>query len=234
MSDRIKFPKALQTVLYVTALTVVSLLPSNLGYAQSTGTSARSGSLGTSGGTAQPLGAGAGGSTAAAGDTFSNGSSSGTGPVNQNRYGGGVAATDSETTDTILARPLDKSEKHFLDALVPENDWCEDYDAQKLTGKAALSGANGRRLIEAQRYLAPGLDPKGNRSELYLLSNYQQELANPRPDATLAGTYIGLASASRLDEQRLVETNRLLCVTTAPAQMKKILDAARGIYKKHE
>ncbi len=233
MSTRKKFLSALEIIFCAAALTAATLFPAAMSYAQPAG-SARAGSLGTSGGVAQPQGAGAGGSTAAQGNAFSNGSSSGPGPVNQNRYGGRAATTDDGTADNTLTRLLDKSEKHLPDTLAPENDWCEDYDAQKLTGKAALSGANGRRLIAAQRYLAPGFGQNGNPSELSLLSNYQQELAKPRPDAALAGTYIGLASAIPLDEQRLVETNRLLCVTAAPAHMKKILNTAHGIYTKHE
>jgi len=187
------------------------------------------GSGGASGGVASPQGAGAGGSTAGAG--LSNGSgnlgsSQGPGPVNQNRYGGRPSVESppppgETTTTTNTAEYYTGGGKGGEGYLFGRADRCADFKSGRMTANERIGGANLERLNAAQHYMAPGFDPLGLRSALYLLANYQQELEKGAPDALLAGTYLGLVSTQPVTPKLIDNVNLMLCITAAP----KVVDS---------
>jgi len=172
------------------------------------------GSGGTSGGTAAPKGQGAGGTTAGPSATVGGeGTTLGPGPVNQNRFGRGVTPVEPTvaTNAADLSRYL-RGDRRDADPLL---DRCSGHAQRVLKAKERVASQNLQLLNTATDYLASTFDRKWQKTAVYLLANYQEELEKRRPDATLAGSYLALVSAGPITEDTVARANAILCVTTS-------------------
>lgn len=184
------------------------------------------GSGGTTNGTAGTAGAGASGTAAGSGaGAGGTGDSTGPGSVNQNRSGGVVVPepppidpppeVHSANVMRLLNDPKDDDQNRLPDR-------CADHRGGKLSANERLSGANLERLTAARIYLAPNYTPDKLKSGIYLMANYQEELEKIRPDATAAGTYLGLVTTAPVTQDRVAVVNAILCVTSSTRNIGQI------------
>ena len=230
-----------RTYLNILAMLVLLTAPLFPAHAQQAGNAGETanGSSGTSGGIAGPQGRGVGGTTAGAGTVSNSGTSSGPGGVNQNRYGGranqpapdqpqeGEAATEQDNQIASQGQDVIRD----MDFLWQDKDWCGGFDQSELGGKARLRGKNKKRLEAVQKYVAPYFNPQGDMSGIRILAAYQEEFGKIRPDAHLAGVYLGLVSAGTLTEKDIENINALLCITISQKQMRAIVRAVEEMHR---
>lgn len=75
--------------------------------------------------------------------------------------------------------------------------------------------ANMDRIGAVAQYLAHPAQTEGSSTARYLLADLQEELAKPRPDLTLAGTYLGIASAVPVTPALVADVGISLCAPVA-------------------
>jgi hypothetical protein len=75
---------------------------------------------------------------------------------------------------------------------------------------ARASGANMDRIGTVAQYLAHPAQAHESTAR-YLLADLQEELGKPSPDLTLAGTYLGIASAVPLTAALVADVGNSLC-----------------------
>lgn len=76
---------------------------------------------------------------------------------------------------------------------------------------AQAGGANADRINTVAQYLSHPRHAQSSPSARYLLADLQQELAKPQPDLTLAGTYLGIASAMPVTPALVADVGHSLC-----------------------
>lgn len=76
--------------------------------------------------------------------------------------------------------------------------------------QARMSGNNSGRINAVAQYLNQGQAAQ-NATTHYLLADMQEELEKPRPDLTLAATYLGIASGVPVTAALVSEVSESLC-----------------------
>lgn len=76
---------------------------------------------------------------------------------------------------------------------------------------ARSSGANMDRIETVAQYLSHPAQARGGATARYLLADLQEELEKPDPDLTLAGTYLGIASAMPVTPALVADIGNSLC-----------------------
>ncbi|HMA87976.1 MAG TPA: hypothetical protein VKP89_04450 [Burkholderiales bacterium] len=87
--------------------------------------------------------------------------------------------------------------------------------------RARLTGDNVGRIDVVAGYLAQGQQANGA-SARYLVADLQEELEKPKPDATLAGTYLGLASAMPVTPALAADIGASLCAPVSDGAAQEI------------
>ncbi len=100
--------------------------------------------------------------------------------------------------------------------------WCSGERPGSLAERERLQGSNLMRLRAAQDELAPGFAAGTATTGLRILADYQDQLGKPRPDASLAASYLAQVSTVPITAARLLRVNALLCVSTTRALARKI------------
>lgn len=72
-------------------------------------------------------------------------------------------------------------------------------------------GANMDRIETVAQYLSHARRAQSGSSARYLLADLHEELAKPQPDLTLAGTYLGIASAMPVTPALVADVGNSLC-----------------------
>jgi len=72
-------------------------------------------------------------------------------------------------------------------------------------------GANMDRIETVAQYLSHPRRAQSSSTARYLLADLRQELAKPQPDLTLAGTYLGIASAMPVTAALVADVGNSLC-----------------------
>ncbi|HVC11419.1 MAG TPA: hypothetical protein VNE59_07270 [Burkholderiales bacterium] len=105
---------------------------------------------------------------------------------------------------------------------------CHDVSPAGMSATERLSGANMER-IEDVRALVGGRSGQARvRPSRYLLANFQEELAKPRPDLTAAATYLGIAAQEPVTAELVLRASQLLCVPVSNAEAASISTAAES------
>lgn len=87
--------------------------------------------------------------------------------------------------------------------------------------RSRLTGDNVGRIDIVAGYLAHGAQTSGATAR-YLLADLQEELEKPQPDATLAGTYLGLASAMPVTPALAADVGASLCTPLSDGEAQAI------------
>lgn len=91
-----------------------------------------------------------------------------------------------------------------------------------------MEGLNLARFRQAEELLEHGKQLPQNRDMNYLLANYQEELAKPSPDLSLAGTYVGLVATEPVTASDIENISNILCVPVSHEQAVDISTAAES------
>jgi hypothetical protein len=76
---------------------------------------------------------------------------------------------------------------------------------------ARVPTANMDRVGTVAQYLAHPAQAQSSSTARYLLADLQEELTKPKPDLTLAGTYLGIASAMPVTPALVADVGNSLC-----------------------
>lgn len=95
----------------------------------------------------------------------------------------------------------------------------------QVTPQARMSGGNGERVEVVARYLNHGARPRASTARL-LVANVQEELEKPRPDLTLVGTYLGLASRTPVTSSLVEDVSASLCAPVSGGDAQAIAEIA--------
>lgn len=81
-----------------------------------------------------------------------------------------------------------------------------------LSAQARMSGSNIDRIETVSRYLTRGPKRDGSANNAtYLLADLQEELQKPKPDLTLAGTYLGIVAKTAVTPSLAADVSESLC-----------------------
>ncbi|GEM_PF-6373625 len=155
-------------------------------------------------------------SAACAETTSPSGDPSEPGATNGYRQGGS-ANPDSLSADTSSV--ADEAMQYLINfagtdgPLLPTR--CSDYVSGRIASAKGITDRTRQLLEAAQGYLAPGFDPGGRQSGIYLLADYQEELEAEHPDPQVAASYLGLVSTRPVTAQVVGTVNAILCVTSS-------------------
>lgn len=161
---------------------------------------------------------------------YGNQYSFGAGPGAHFRYWGGWVIPDGEEPGdeptTVADTPLatgggGPSATPGLQALAR----CDDVSGT-MPSTQALSGRNVQRATAARGVLAPGDVSEGGVPAPYLLISFQEELQKAKPDALVAGTYLGLVAEVPVTEEIVKQVAWRMCVPLDDTQATAIADAA--------
>jgi hypothetical protein len=92
--------------------------------------------------------------------------------------------------------------------------------------QARISGDNSGRINTVANYLSQG--QASNATAHYLLADMQEELEKPKPDLTLAATYLGIASGMPVTPALVSDVSASLCSPVSPSVAEAIAPAAEA------
>jgi len=98
--------------------------------------------------------------------------------------------------------------------------------------RARLTGDNIGRIDVVAGYLAQGAQVGSGATARYLVADLQEELEKPKPDATLAGTYLGLASAMPVTPALAADIGASLCTPVSDGAAQEIAAIAEAQRRK--
>jgi IMP cyclohydrolase len=90
-----------------------------------------------------------------------------------------------------------------------------------------MSGSNGDRVEAVAQYLSHGA-PHREATARNLVANLQDELEKPRPDLTLVGTYLGLASRTPVTSNLVEDVSASLCAPVTGSAAQQIAEVAEA------
>jgi len=96
---------------------------------------------------------------------------------------------------------------------------------------ARAASANMDRIGTVAQYLSHPAQAHASSTARYLLADLQEELAKPQPDLTLAGTYLGIASAMPVTPALVADVSNSLCASVsehAAQRIARVAEAQRG------
>lgn len=97
---------------------------------------------------------------------------------------------------------------------------------------ARAMGANMDRISTVAQYLSHPAQAQAGSTARYLLADLQEELAKPKPDLTLAGTYLGIASAMPLTPALVADVGNSLCAPVSEHAAQTIARVAEAQRRK--
>ena len=89
-----------------------------------------------------------------------------------------------------------------------------------------MSGNNSGRINAVARYLSQRQTAQGSSTVRYLLADMQEELEKPKPDLTLAATYLGIASGVPVTPTLVAEVSESLCSPVSQSMAEAIAPVA--------
>lgn len=111
--------------------------------------------------------------------------------------------------------------------LLPGSDRCDDHAPGRITGWQRFAGQNMARIDRIVLAIAPTVSGNDYMTVAHLVANFQEEMEKQKPDALLAGTYLGLASrGSEVTPQSVTNLTFGLCVPVDTRQANEIAQAA--------
>lgn len=122
-------------------------------------------------------------------------------------------------TDTATARQLGQ---------------CDLSATRGLTPEQRIAGWNGRRLQYGSSMIASKAEGRYRGSRYVMLASYQEELGKGRPDAVLAGTYLGIAAETPVTVRAVSELSDALCVPVSADLAERIAIIAEAQRQKLE
>lgn len=161
-----------------------------------------------------------GGGPAAAGDPGSSNGPQGTETSRPGYLGG-------RSTDTV--NPPPPGTTTITSVTVAQFGRCPTPGGT-LSAQARMSGNNIDRIETVSRYLTRGPKRDGGANATYLLADLQEELQKPKPDLTLAGTYLGIVAKTAITPSLAADVSESLCSPIpedAAALVAKIAEAQR-------
>lgn len=91
------------------------------------------------------------------------------------------------------------------------------------------TGKNGdARIVFVASYLNQGRPALATSTSHYLLANLQEELQKPRPNVTLAGTYLGIASTMPVTPALVSQLGAVLCTPVEQSIVKTVSQVAES------
>jgi hypothetical protein len=102
---------------------------------------------------------------------------------------------------------------------------CDDVGGSTPSA-VAFSARNVQRASAAREILAPADLAEGTVPSPYLMVSFQEELQKPKPDALVAGTYLGLVAKVPVTEEVVKQVAWRMCVPVADAQAEAIAHVA--------
>src|SRR5512146_2783886 len=97
---------------------------------------------------------------------------------------------------------------------------------------ARATGADMDRISTVAQYLSHPAQAQAGSTARYLLADLREELAKPRPDLTLAGTYLGIASAMPVTPALVADVGNSLCAPVSEHAAQTIARVAEAQRRK--
>jgi len=128
--------------------------------------------------------------------------------------------------------PTEPGSNNLLSTMHPQEflqlGRCDVSATRGLKPEQRMVGSNGRRLQYGSSMITSKTAGRYRTSRHVMLAGYQEELGKSKPDAVLAGTYLGIVADTPVTARTVAELNHALCVQVSEDLMERIATIAEA------